>query len=55
MKNCYHNLGVEVAKFVENHFIEELLKKENFKNKNYGAALEETFYTMDDLLKADAG
>jgi serine/threonine protein phosphatase PrpC len=42
--------GIEVAKFCESKFTEMLLKNQNFKNKAYGKALEETFLDLDILL-----
>ena len=42
--------GIEVAKFCERHFVEQLLKNSNFLQKRYGPALEETFLLMDTLI-----
>eukprot|EP01016_Furgasonia_blochmanni_P050341 TRINITY_DN776_c0_g2_i2.p1 TRINITY_DN776_c0_g2~~TRINITY_DN776_c0_g2_i2.p1 ORF type:complete len:337 (+),score=100.29 TRINITY_DN776_c0_g2_i2:71-1081(+) len=47
--------GREVARFTERHFIEELLKNQNFKLANYDKALEETFLKMDELLLTPEG
>jgi serine/threonine protein phosphatase PrpC len=44
-----------VAKYVERHFIDELVANKNFKEKNYGQALTETFLRMDDLLQTTEG
>lgn len=48
-------IGKEVAKFVERHFVEELLKNQSFKNGDYSAALTETFLRMDELLLTNEG
>jgi serine/threonine protein phosphatase PrpC len=45
--------GIEVAKFCERHFTQNLLKNQNFRLKNYKAALEETFLEMDNLIIAN--
>lgn len=42
--------GKEVARFVEKHFIEELLVNEAFKRQDFENALRETFLKMDVLL-----
>lgn len=42
--------GREVARFVKNHFTEELLENINFKKGNYKEAMIETFLRIDDLL-----
>lgn len=42
--------GIEVAKFCELHFAQELLNNESYRNKNYQRALEETFLRMDVLI-----
>jgi len=47
--------GKEVAKFVEAHFVTELITNNNFMKKNYEDALKETFLKMDDLLNTDEG
>lgn len=47
--------GKEVARFVERHFIEELLKNQSFKNGDYGASLTENFLRMDELLNTPEG
>eukprot|EP01017_Pseudomicrothorax_dubius_P048905 TRINITY_DN9000_c0_g1_i3.p1 TRINITY_DN9000_c0_g1~~TRINITY_DN9000_c0_g1_i3.p1 ORF type:complete len:309 (-),score=72.80 TRINITY_DN9000_c0_g1_i3:86-1012(-) len=47
--------GKEVAVFVERHFIEELLKTEDFKFGRYEAALRRTFLRMDELLDTPEG
>lgn len=47
--------GKEVAKFVEKHFCEYLLKNENFKIRNIEKALYETFLKMDELLLLPEG
>lgn len=43
--------GCEVAKYASNHFLEELVKRESFKEKNYANALKETFVRVDLSLK----
>ncbi|CAD8111388.1 unnamed protein product [Paramecium sonneborni] len=47
--------GKEVATFVEKHFIDELLKNQNFKNQKFEEALKETFLKMDELLMTPNG
>jgi len=47
--------GKEVAKYVAEHFIEELKKNENFKKGQYQLALEESFLRMDDMLNTEEG
>jgi len=47
--------GHEVAKFVTNHFTEELLKNAAYKSGDYGKALSETFLRMDELLRTSEG
>jgi len=47
--------GKEVARYVERHFIEELLKNQSFKNGDYGASLTENFLKMDELLQTTEG
>lgn len=47
--------GPEVAKYVEKHFCEELLKNENFKKGIMDKALSETFLKMDELLQTPEG
>lgn len=42
--------GAEVARFVEKHFVETLLKNNHFESGEYKKALEETFIEMDKLL-----
>ncbi|CAD8107983.1 unnamed protein product [Paramecium primaurelia] len=47
--------GREVAYFVEKHFIDELLKNQNFKDQKFADALQETFLKMDELLMTPEG
>lgn len=47
--------GHEVAKFVTNHFIDELLVNAAFQGGNYSRALVETFFKMDELLRTPDG
>lgn len=47
--------GCEVARFVENHLVEELKKNENFKKGNYRQALIDVFIALDKMLLTDAG
>lgn len=47
--------GCEVARFVENHLVDELKKNENFKKGNYRQALTDVFITLDKMLLSDAG
>lgn len=39
-----------MALFVKKHFVQTLLKNQNFKSKNYKKALYETFMDMDKLI-----
>ena len=48
-------IGPEVARFVEKHFPEELIKNENFEQGNYPESLSETLIQMDYLLETDEG
>jgi serine/threonine protein phosphatase PrpC len=47
--------GSEVAKFVENHFTEELLKNENYLKNDIKKALEDNFLKMDTLMLEKEG
>lgn len=47
--------GTEVSKFVEVHFVAELARNEEFLKGNIEAALEQTFYRMDELLQTTEG
>lgn len=47
--------GKEVAQFVEKHFVEEIKNFEEFKNKNFAAALEKAFFKMDELMETEEG
>jgi len=47
--------GIEVAKFCEANFERILLNNANYKNKNYGKALQETFVALDEILLTMAG
>ena len=47
--------GCEVARFVENHLVDELKKNERFKKGNYRQALIDVFLALDKMLLADAG
>jgi len=47
--------GREVAKFVEKHFIEELLSCPSFKTGHYEKALNDTFLKMDIMLQTPEG
>jgi len=42
-----------VSKYVEDRFIGILTKLEQYKSKNYGAALDETFKIMDEVLQSE--
>lgn len=44
-----------MAKFVTNHFTDELLINASFKSGNYSQALTETFFRMDELLRTAEG
>ena len=47
--------GCEVAKFVDNHLVDELKKNESFKKGNYKQALTETFLNLDKMLLLEPG
>jgi serine/threonine protein phosphatase PrpC len=47
--------GCEVAKYVERHFIEELLSCAAYKTGNYEKALNDTFLRMDVMLQTPEG
>ena len=47
--------GKEVALFVKNHFKEELVKLQSFRQKWYRQALEECFFKMDELMQTEEG
>jgi serine/threonine protein phosphatase PrpC len=47
--------GSEVARFVENHLVDELKKNENFKKGNYRQALIDVFLQLDKMLLTEAG
>lgn len=47
--------GCEVARYVENHLVEELKKNENFKKGNYRQALVDVFLGLDRNMLNDAG
>ena len=49
------NIGAEVSRFVENHFVQELLKNEEFRKGNISLALEQNFHRMDELLLSAEG
>lgn len=48
----FPHLGHEVSKYVEKFFIGQLVKLEQYKKKNYVAALDEAFRLMDELLES---
>lgn len=47
--------GREVSIFVEERFCDELVRLDEYKNKEYGAALKKCFIRMDEILLTDAG
>ena len=47
--------GKEVSIWVKEMFVKELVKLEEFKSKNYGAALSTIFRKMDTLMLEPAG
>lgn len=47
--------GAEVAKFCSDNFAKELLENKNYKEKNYGEALKDTFLKMDEILMGENG
>ena len=47
--------GKEVAKFVQNHFVKNLISCAAYKRKDFKLALENTFLKMDRLLLTEKG
>ena len=47
--------GCEVARYVDNHLVDELKKNECFKKGNYRQALQEVFLGIDRMLLAESG
>lgn len=47
--------GCEVARYVENHLVDELKKNENFKKANYRQALTDVFLGIDRMLLTETG
>lgn len=47
--------GCEVARYVENHLVDELKKNENFKKGNYRQALVDVFLALDRNMLNEAG
>jgi serine/threonine protein phosphatase PrpC len=47
--------GAEVAKFCSDNFAKEFVLNANYKNGNYGKALQETFLKMDEILMGENG
>jgi len=47
--------GNQVAEFVREHFVKELLKQDSFESEDYVQALEETFKKMDELMQTKKG
>ena len=47
--------GSEVARFVENHLVDELKKNEHFKKANYRQALQDVFLGIDRMLLTEQG
>ena len=47
--------GCEVARFVENHLVDELKKNEYFKKGNYKQAMSDVFLLLDKMLLTEAG
>eukprot|EP00349_Pseudokeronopsis_sp_Brazil_P001236 CAMPEP_0202956384 /NCGR_PEP_ID=MMETSP1396-20130829/887_1 /ASSEMBLY_ACC=CAM_ASM_000872 /TAXON_ID= /ORGANISM="Pseudokeronopsis sp., Strain Brazil" /LENGTH=214 /DNA_ID=CAMNT_0049673365 /DNA_START=18 /DNA_END=662 /DNA_ORIENTATION=+ len=47
--------GKEVALYVKDRFVNELKSLNSYKNKDYSAALKETFIRMDELLRTPQG
>lgn len=45
--------GKEVALYVQKHFQEVLKKSAAFTARNWGQALEDTFFGLDELMRAD--
>lgn len=50
-----HNIGKEVAQYVQNHFTEEFLKSKCYKSNQYKQALVDTFLKIDELLVTPQG
>jgi serine/threonine protein phosphatase PrpC len=47
--------GCEVARYVENHLVDELKKNEHFKKGNYRQALTDVFVGIDRMLLTESG
>jgi protein phosphatase 1G len=47
--------GKEVSIYVKEKFVEELVKLEEFKNRQYGEALKRNFRRMDELMLSEEG
>ncbi|KRX00345.1 Protein phosphatase 2C (PP2C)-like domain [Pseudocohnilembus persalinus] len=47
--------GKEVAKFVELHFVEEIVKLQEYKDKNFEEALIKVFQQMDEMMEKPEG
>ena len=47
--------GKEVALFVKNHFKDELVQLQSYRNKWYRQAREECFFKMDELMLTEEG
>jgi serine/threonine protein phosphatase PrpC len=50
-----NNLGSEVARFSQKHFIDQLLSNNSFQKGDYPKALRETFLAIDELMKSKEG
>jgi serine/threonine protein phosphatase PrpC len=46
--------GNQVAEYVRDNFVKELVKMKSYKDADYGTALRETFIQMDELMKTTA-
>ena len=51
IRNNWFALGREVALFVKDKYIAELVKLQSFKNRDYATALKESFIKIDELLR----
>ena len=50
-----YSLGNEVAEYARDHFVQELVKLQSYKNKEYAKALKEAFILIDELIETKEG
>ena len=46
--------GNQVAEFVRDNFVKEMIKLKSYKDADYSTALKETFIQMDELMKTSS-